>query len=456
MSFLISLLSFLSAITVLVFIHEYGHFKVARMCGVKVKRFSIGFGKPFYTKVDRYGTEWSIAPIPMGGYVSMVDSQRAPLEKGEEGSAFDEKNLWQRSAIVVAGPLANLIFAWVAWSVMLSGASFELKAYLGNVIEGSLADKAGFQASDKILAIDNVEVKTLSDVHLAIVADGLNEKDAKVVVDRSGKKLDLTLPLSQLSAASLSNGDILQAAGFASPSGAKLPARVKTIVPQSPADIGGLHQGDRVVSIEGRPIKTWSDMGVIVNVSAEKPLKFMIERLGQPVELTITPKIPEKATLPLAKIGATVEDEKLTAQQKEEAFISVDRGVGAAMVESAERCYKISALTLNSIGSMLTGKAGASGISGPVGIAQQAGDAADSGIKSFMNFLAFLSMSLFLMNLLPLPSLDGGHLALFAVEGVLGRPLSEKAQARMNRLGISFLAALMILALVNDLSKLLS
>lgn len=455
MDFLFTLAAFLVAITLLVFIHEYGHFKVARLCGIKVKRFSIGFGTPFYTRMDKHGTQWAIAPFPLGGYISMVDTRVEAPAPGEETMAFDKKPLAARAAVVLAGPLANLLFAWIVWSVLLSGTSEDLAPYLGSVVASSPADKAGFESTDKIIAVDGVPTRSLGEVHQAIAKGAMDRKDALVTVERGGKLVALTLPSTAVDPAEMTTGHGLQLLGFANPAGARVPATIRSAIPGEPAQQGGMKGGDTVVSIDGLDIPTWSAMGAVVNASAGKKLDFLVKGSdGLERHLAITPRAPASAKDGLGKVGATLDASALSPEQRKRAYVTLQRGVLDAMAESAARCAKFTKMTFDALASMATGRSGSENLSGPVGIAKQAGEAAESGVGGYGNFLAFLSLSLFFMNLLPLPGLDGGHLTMFLIEGVSRRPPSERFQATAAKIGFSLLAALMVFALFNDISHL--
>jgi regulator of sigma E protease len=453
MGLILTILAFLAAITALVFIHEYGHFKVARLCGVKVKRFSIGFGKPFWRRVDRHGTEWAIAPFPLGGYVSMVDSRVEPLAPGEEHVAFDTKPLWKRAAIVAAGPLINLLFAWAAWTVLLSGASEELAPRLGSAVAGSLADQAGFAPEDKVVSVDGSPTASLSDAHLALVSAALAGRDAQVQVERVGQTKTLTLELSKIDAGAMASEEGLRAAGFASAMGAALPARLLAVLPGGVAERAGMKPGDSVTAIDGQPVATWSAMAALVGPASGRELSFALRSLdGTERVVKATPQ-PDKGSQ-VGKLGISFDNNKLTDQERAAAFVKVRRSLPDAMGDAAVRCWKMTKATGSAIWSMISGRTGSEGVSGPIGIAQQAGEAADHGAVTYLNFLAFLSLSLFMMNMLPLPALDGGHLAMFAVEAARGKPLSEQAQIRAGQVGFSLLACLMLLGLFNDLGRL--
>lgn len=456
MEILFTLASFLVAITLLLFIHEYGHFKAARLCGIKVKRFSIGFGKPFFTRVDKHGTEWALGPFPLGGYISMVDTRVEEPAPGEESMAFDKKSLAARAAVVLAGPLANLLFAWAAWAVLLAGPSEDLAPYLGSAIASSVADQSGFLPGDKVLSVDGAPTRSLGEVNLALARRAMERKDAAVAVERGGQTIHLALPTASVDPSEMSSGHGLQLLGFANPSGALVPATVLSVIAGEPAERGGMKSGDTVLSIDGLDIPTWSSMGAVVNASKGRSLDFLVKGAdGAERRLRVTPRVPAGAQDGLSKVGATLDSSKLSPEQRARAYVSIDRGWLGAMGESAARCAQFTKMTFDALASMATGGSGSRNLSGPVGIAKQAGDAAASGAGGYANFLAFLSLSLFFMNLLPVPGLDGGHLVMFAIEGVSCRPPSARLQAAAAKVGFSLLAALMVFALFNDLSRLI-
>lgn len=455
MSIINTLLAFLVTIMLLVFIHEYGHFKVARLCGVRVKRVSIGFGKPFYTKVDKHGTEWSIARFLLGGYVSMVDSRVEPLAPGEEGVAFDRKNRWQRAAIIAAGPLINLLFAWAVWSALMMGSSQELGPYLGSVYADSVASRSGFEPDDRIVKANDSKVNTLSELQLAMMDAAIHGKDSTLTVSRASGEKNLVLPTAAIDPARLASGEALREMGFANPAGARMPAKIRTLLADGPGAKGGLREGDLIVDIDGQPIASWSAMAAAVNLSAGKSLSVTVkDASGETRKLNITPEPIKGSVDQSGKIGAALDEQGLSAEQKAQAYVTVDRGAFGAMAAAAERCVKMTKATFGALGGMISGRTGADGIAGPIGIAQQAESAAEAGAASYLNFLAFLSLSLFIMNMMPLPRLDGGHLVMLAVEGVMRKPLSERIQMMVGQAGFVFLGGMMLLAIFNDVSKL--
>lgn len=455
MSILNTLLAFLVAIMLLVFIHEYGHFKAARFFGVKVKRFSIGLGKPFYARTDRHGTEWAIAPFPIGGYVSMVDSRAETLAPGEESVAFDKKPIWQRAAIIAAGPLVNLAFAWAAWSALLAGSSQELGPYLGSFYADSAASKAGFLPDDKVAQANGSPVSTLSDLQLALMGAAINGKDSTLDVSRASGSVKLILPTAALDPAALASGEALRSMGFANPAGARMPPKILALSPSGAGAQGGLLPGDLIKAIDGQGVESWSAMSAIVNLSAGKPLSILVQGASGQRLVSVTPQPTAGSADRSGKIGASLDESGLTPEQRSKAYVTIDRGPLSAMAAAAERCLTMTKATFGAIGAMVSGRTSSEGISGPIGIAQQAESAADAGAASYLSFLAFLSLSLFIMNMLPLPTLDGGQLVLLAIQAATRKPLSERFQMRVGQAGVVFLGSLMLFAIFNDVSRLL-
>lgn len=454
MSVLFALLGFIAAISLLVFIHEYGHYKVALLCGVKVKRFSIGFGKAIFSRTDKNGVEWVIGWAPLGGYVLMLDGRNEPIPPGEEARAFDNASVWRRIAIVIAGPMANLIFALAAWTIVFSMDTEAPRAYMGAPIPETHAAKAGFKGQDLLLSVQGSPVASLEDAALLLVEAAV-DRDASVpmTVDRDGKTIELTANFSDFDAGSAGD-DFLGALGWSSP-GPQRPAKVARVLQGSPAERAGLKKGDQVMSIDGAPIKTFGDMAAIVALSPGKPLSMSVaDASGATRVISVTPESSSKLGY-RAKIGVGF-DSAMSPQERAKYVTQVERGFFEAIGKSGERAYAISKMSLQAIWAMITGKSGSDGLSGPVGIAQQAGDSVSAGVVPFISFLAILSLSLFLMNMLPIPALDGGHLTLFAIEAVTGKPVPEAAQQGFAKVGFVMLLGLMFFAVFNDLSKIFS
>lgn len=454
MGFLLALAGFLAAITLLVFIHEYGHYKTALLCGVKVKRFSIGFGKPIFSRVDKRGVEWVVGWAPFGGYVLMLDGRNEPIPPGEEALSFDNASVWRRFAIVIAGPLTNLAFAILAWGAVFAIGSESPRAYMGVPIAGSIAAKGGFEGRDLVTSVNGSPAASLEDAALLMAQSAIGrEPSVAVQVQRDGVAKSLSLDFSAFDAGAAGQ-DLLGAIGWSSP-GPQIPPSISRVLPGSPADRAGFKAGDTVLALNGASVQSVSEMSALVGANASQPIKASVKGAdGALRELTVIPEIPKEAQGASARprIGVGF-DATLTPAQRSAYMISVQRGPWEALKKSAERCYAVSAMSLRAIGAMITGKSGSEGLSGPVGIAQQAGGAASAGLVPFISFLALLSLSLFLMNILPLPALDGGHLVLFTIEALRGRPLAASTQHSISKIGFSMLMALMVFAVYNDLSK---
>jgi len=449
---LIKLSAFLVAIIVLVTVHEFGHFWVARRLGVKVLRFSVGFGRPLLTWHRRADpTEYMIAAIPLGGYVKMLDEREEPVAEAELGQAFNRQKLWVRSAIVIAGPAFNFLFALLLYWVLLMAGQSGLKPEVGEVPAQSIAAEAGFERGDIVLDVDGRATPTWSAVWMTVLAEGIGGEDLSIRVRRAdGNEEQLVIDGTTL--ASLEPGQgYLDALGLerASP---QIPAVIGEVVAGQPAAEAGLEPGDRILSIDGATIRDWQQVVALVQAQPDQRLQFVVERGGARLPLDLQPRAVDQDGELVGRIGAGVEyAEDVWAEQK----VWVRYGPLEGLAEASRRVVDISALTLQIVGRMLVGSASVDNISSPIGIANAAGETASYGLASFVQFLALLSISLGLINLFPIPVLDGGHLLYFAIEGVMGRPLSEEVQERGQRLGIVLLISLMTFAFYVDIARLL-
>lgn len=449
---LIKLSAFLVAIIVLVTVHEFGHFWVARRLGVKVLRFSVGFGRPLLTWHRRADpTEYMIAAIPLGGYVKMLDEREEPVAEAELGQAFNRQKLWVRSAIVIAGPAFNFLFALLLYWVLLMAGQSGLKPEVGEVPAQSIAAEAGFERGDIVLDVDGRATPTWSAVWMTVLAEGIGGEDLSIRVRRAdGNEEQLVIDGTTL--ASLEPGQgYLDALGLerASP---QIPAVIGEVVAGQPAAEAGLEPGDRILSIDGATIRDWQQVVALVQAQPDQRLQFVVERGGARLPFDLQPRAVDQDGELVGRIGAGVEyAEDVWAEQK----VWVRYGPLEGLAEASRRVVDISALTLQIVGRMLAGSASVDNISSPIGIANAAGETASYGLASFVQFLALLSISLGLINLFPIPVLDGGHLLYFAIEGVMGRPLSEEVQERGQRLGIVLLISLMTFAFYVDIARLL-
>jgi regulator of sigma E protease len=444
--------AFIVAILILVAVHEFGHFWVARVLGVKVLRFSIGFGKSLLTWRRRGDpTEYVIAAVPLGGYVKMLDEREDEVPPDELHRAFNRQKLWKRTAIVLAGPLFNFLFAIaVYWGVLIVGEQ-GLRPEVGTVLPGSIAAEAGFQPGDQVLAVAGRETQTWSAVWFSLLSEALDGEDLPVQV-RAQDGDEVTRVLDGDSLAELDPGrGFLSAIGLQSVS-APIPPVIGEIVDGEPAARSGLRVGDVIVSVDGVSIDHWRQFVEVVQQHPDQAIAVGVQRDGSFVDLTLTPRTMEADTGSVGRIGAGVEVPELDLDEYQ---VIVRYGPLGALVEAGRRVGDISVLTLRIIGRMLIGSASVENISSPIGIADTAGKTASFGIEAFVKFLALLSVSLGLLNLLPIPILDGGHLLYFAYEGITGRPLSEEVQAQGQRIGLVLILSLMTLAFYVDIARLL-
>lgn len=445
-----TILAFIVTIGILVTIHEYGHFWVARRCGVKVLRFSIGFGKPLYSWYDRQGTEYAIAAIPLGGYVKMLDEREGEVPEALLPQAFNRKPVSQRIAIVAAGPLVNLVFAVFAyWLMFVSGIS-AVAPVVGQVDPQSLAAQAGMQSEEEIVAIDNKPVQTWEDVSLGLAA-------------RIGEKGEILLRTETLDAGMPRQYRInidqwqfdeqrgpLASLGL-QPYRPAIAANIGQVVPEGRAEAAGLQVGDRVVAVNEQPVSDWGELVQIIQANPEQPLTFTLEREGSARDVRITPaaRNADDGTRQ-GYIGAGVEAVEWPAEMRRE----ISYGMLGAIPAAIDKSLQMMGLTLDAIGKMLQGAISVKNLSGPITIAKVAGASAESGLESFLNFLAYLSISLGILNLLPIPMLDGGHLMFYFAEAIRGRPVSESVQVIGLKIGMAVLMTLMLLAVYNDLARL--
>ncbi|MGZ4968728.1 MAG: RIP metalloprotease RseP [Methylobacter sp.] len=451
MDFLHTLFYFIVAISVLVSFHEFGHFWVARKAGVKVLRFSIGFGKILWSyQKNPDTTEYAISAIPLGGYVKMVDEREGVVKEADLPYAFNRQSLFARTAIVAAGPIFNLVLAVALfWSVLVIG-EIGIKPILGSVEQGTLAATAGFVEGDEIISIDDKATPTWNEAMSVLVSAALDgEQNIKVAVksfddQEAVKTLKLTDKDSE-------NPDVLyQRLGF-KPWSPKLQPIIGKVLPDSPALTAGLKQGDLIVSADGTAIADWMQWVNYVKSHPDVAIKLEIERDGVRLPATITPKGVTVGQQTEGKVGASVfiPEELMKSVSAEYSLSPL-----AAIPVAFETTYYYSVTSLKMMAKMLIGRASVENLSGPISIAQYAGQSATMGLVPFIKYMALVSVSLGILNLLPIPVLDGGHLLFFALEGIKGSPVSERAQIFFQQIGIALLVSLMALAMFLDVERL--
>ena len=458
---LISVMALLVTLGILVTIHEFGHFWVARRCGVKVLKFSIGFGKAVKTWTGKDGCEYVIAPIPLGGYVKMlgqedttvVDSSR--LSASQRDCSFACKPLWQRMAIVAAGPIANFLLAiFVFWLINISYGVSGIAPVVNNVIEDSIAEIAGLRAGDEILAVDGEETIIWQQVTLQLLARLGETGEITLTVDPadSSRTRELQLPINAWMGSETAPNPVgdLGIIQF------EIPADIAGIVPGGAAEAADLQEGDEVISVDGRSIRGWTHWVEIIRASPELTLNVVVQRAGINTDLLMTPKT---ATLDdgtvIGSIGAYVQETTLAELLPPEMQRQVDYNVLSAIQPALAETWNKSIFVLDSVKKMVVGLISVKNINGPITIAQVAGETATYGLDVYLGFLALLSISLGVLNLLPIPVLDGGHLLYYAIEAVIRRPVPERIQAWGLQLGLLMISGLMVLAMYNDVNRLL-
>lgn len=452
-SLFVSVMSFLVALGVLIAIHEFGHFWVARKVGVKVLKFSIGFGKPLWTKTfGEDSTEFSISAIPLGGYVKMLDEREGEVAEHELHRAFTQKSLGQRSAVVFAGPAANFIFAIIAyWVVFMLGVP-GMKPIVDAVEVNSPFAQAGMQQGDEILSVNGKDTPTLEAARMVIIESILDNAkvEVKVTQPATGERT-LTLDLSETPVDAIS-GNLLQYLGF-NPYRPKLPPVIGRVVDGGAGQAAGLREGDEIVSVDGKTMDDWVKWAEYVRSKPEQPIELVILRDGAQMTLTVTPALIETQSGKIGRVGlAPYVPENFYDELKATQQYSFFPG----LVASIEKTWDMSVLTLQMLWKMLVGQASIENISGPISIAQYAGMSAQIGYISFISFMAIISVSLGVLNLLPVPLLDGGHLMYYMAEFIKGSPVSEAAQLIGQKIGIVLLGSLMFLAVINDLTRVMS
>ena len=452
LSGLYALLSFVVAISILIVVHEFGHYWVARRAGVKVLRFSIGFGKPLYKRTfGKDKTEFVIAMLPLGGYVKMLDETEGAVDAAELDRAFNRKSLAKRSAVVLAGPVFNLVFAVLAYWVIFVHGTDGFRPIVGHVVENSPASVAGFKVGDELISVDGKDIKTWGHRRLYLFSRLLDKEPVTFIVQSTdGRKHELHVNLDNLSLSSVGSSIMGKGLGLY----LQFP-EVKAVVGgliDGPAKKAGLMIGDRITQIDGQEVDSWVDMAKLIQSSAGKELHVTYLRGEVQKTTVIVPKPSVQNGKTIGLIGISPKAPAIPADMIRRLQFGPVQGLKEAVVQT----WTMSEMTLKILGKMLTREVSTKNISGPITIADYAGQAASIGLSEFIVFLAAISISLGVLNLLPIPVLDGGHLMYYIVEAIKGSPVSELARIRGQQIGFVILIMFMILAFYNDIIRKIS
>jgi regulator of sigma E protease len=443
--------AFAITIAVLVVFHELGHYWVARLCGVKVLRFSVGFGKVLFTwHFGKGETEWALSAIPLGGYVKMLDEREGEVAPHELARTFNRKPVWQRMAIVVAGPAFNMLLAIILYFVMFAHGVNGTKPVLGEISQNTPAAQAQLQTKETILGVNGETIQSWEEVRWKLLTLALRR--GQVEIDgrtADGVEHRHMLDLSLIAPSDL-EGDFMQKLGmqvYLPP----VPPIVGEVLKGSAAERSGLRAGDRVLRVDGQEIATFEKWAEVVRSHPEMILHMDIERDGHQIAIEVTPKKEIEEGKVIGRVGATPD-----LKVFDELQVDVNYTLPGALGQALQKTWDISALSLEMMGRMALGQVSLKSMSGPVKTATYAGKSAKMGLVPFIFFLAAISVGVGVLNILPIPILDGGHLLYYIAEFFIGRPVPDSVWETGQKIGVALLSALMILVLYNDISSLIS
>jgi len=443
--------SFIIALGILVAVHEFGHFWVARRCGVRVEKFSIGFGKSIWSKVGKDGTEYSICVIPLGGYVKMLDGRVDDLTEAQHEFAFDRKPLWKRTAIVAAGPVFNFLFAIFAyWLVFLIGVP-AVKPVVGQVTPYSIAAEAGLEPGMELKAVSGVKTADWESVNMGLISHIGDNQLTMTVVPAEGVGIEQTkyFDLTDWNF-DPEKESAMSALGFV-PFTPPVTAKLTNVSEDGAGQRAGLQVGDLLTKVDGVEINQWQQVVESIHNSPNKPLDLEVERDGELLSLVITPDSRELSNQRVIGFAGITPE---VAEWPENYRFDLQFGVIESVGKAVEKTGQVIDLTISMLKKLIVGDVGLNNLSGPISIAKGAGTTADYGLVYFLGFLALISVNLGIINLVPLPMLDGGHLLFFAIEAVIRRPVPEKFQEMGYRVGGAIIFSLMAVAIFNDFARL--
>jgi regulator of sigma E protease len=453
MNLLHTVVSFIVALGVLIVVHEYGHYLAARLCNVRVLRFSVGFGRSLATwRLGRDGTEWTIAAIPFGGYVKMLDEREAPVDAKELDRAFNRQSVWRRFVIVSAGPVFNFLFAIAVYAGLYMYGMPEARPVLAQPAAGTLAQGADFTAGDTVRSVDGEPIATWQDLRWRVLQGALQKEALRFeVVSARGNISMHVLDLRSFPSEEVES-DAMERIGLRLYRPPLEPVFGK-VVPGGPAERAGLMAGDRVTHAGGAEVRNWEGLVQTIRANPGKVLQFTVEREGTRLRVDVLPDAVTENSSRIGRIGAAP---RIPAAESERIVVRVSYGPLESFSKAVTKTWDISIFSLKMLGKMLLGEVSWKHLSGPVTIADYAGQSAQMGWLAYATFLALISISLGVLNLLPIPLLDGGHLMYYLVEIIKGSPVSERAMEFGQRVGLALLLVIMAFAFYNDLNRLFS